>query len=234
MKFKWLKKINLEEADEFGGKAANLGNLFSKFNIPKGFCISFNSNMSKNKINELCKELKGPFAIRSSADIEDSKEYSFAGLFDSYLNVKLENVFDNIIKCKNSVNNQRLKKYLENKSLNPKVSVIVQEMINPKYAGVMFTLDPIHKKYLLIESVKGLGEKLVSGEVTPNTYFLDRDDYLISDKNLVFEMDEIIIKKIAKIGKEIELYYNQPMDIEWVIDKNDILYIVQSRPITTL
>jgi pyruvate,water dikinase len=107
-------------------------------------------------------------------------------------------------------------------------------MVDPEYAGVMFTLDPIYKKDILIEVVEGLGEKLVSGQVTPNTFFLDKKTFKINDENIMFELDKKILIPIAKIGLKIEDHYGYPQDIEFAINKNKKLFILQSRAITTL
>jgi phosphoenolpyruvate synthase/pyruvate phosphate dikinase len=114
------------------------------------------------------------------------------------------------------------------------MSVVVQEMVDARYAGVMFTLDPVHKKYNLIEAIEGLGEKLVSGQVTPNTYFLNRETGVIEDSNTVFELDQGLVKIVFGMGKEIEQHYKYPMDIEWAIGRDSNLYILQARHITTL
>lgn len=281
----WLKDIKKHHIPLVGGKGANLGEMFEKFPIPNGFCITVNVydkfldyNNLKDKIAVLLKDIdvedtkkledtakkirkliensaipqnlidekkfhynklkNKKVAVRSSATAEDLPTASFAGQQDTFLNIEGHVDFVNAVKkCWASLFTSRAIYYRQQKGFrheDVKISVVVQEMVDAKYAGVMFTLDPIHKKFSLIEVVKGLGEKLVSGQVTPNTYFLDKKTFEINNTNIMFELDEKIIKDIAKVGEEIEKHYKQPMDVEWVIDNNDKLHIVQARPITTL
>ena len=107
-------------------------------------------------------------------------------------------------------------------------------MVDAKYAGVMFTVDPVNKKYILIEVVEGLGEALVSGQVTPNSYFMVKDTHKVNEKMEHFDIDEKLIEQVSKIGEKIENHYGMPMDIELAFDDDLELYILQARPITTL
>ena len=237
---KYLKHIQRKEINLFGGKATNLGFLMQNgFNVPDGFCISTKANVkdirNKDEIIKRFKKLKSAVAVRSSATAEDSEKSSFAGQFDTFLNIQDEKqLFNAIKKCKNSVKSDRAKAYIKNKKLNNfKMSVVVQKMIDADYAGVVFTVDPVDKKNILIEIVMGLGDKLVSGEVTPNNYIVDRKSMHINNKSNSFRFDNKIIKKLAKTALEIESLYKHPQDIEFAIKNNEI-FILQSRPITTL
>ena len=113
------------------------------------------------------------------------------------------------------------------------IAVVVQEMIKPDFAGVMFTVDPIYKKDILVEATLGIGEKLVSGKVTPNSYFIGMKNFEIKNRQVTEDIDEGIIVKIAKIGAKIEKLYKKPQDIEFAV-KNKEIFILQSRAITTL
>ena len=176
-------------------------------------------------------------AIRSSATTEDLPTASFAGQQDTYLNIKGEkSVFNAVQRCWASLFTARAIYYrAENKfeHENVLISVVVQEMIDADYAGVMFTIDPVNKKYILIETVKGLGESLVSGQVTPNSYFIHKFDEKIMEKVENFNLNEKLVHKVAVLGRKIELHYKCPMDVEYAIKDNKI-YILQARPITTL
>jgi len=97
----------------------------------------------------------------------------------------------------------------------------------------MFTVDPIYKKDILVEATLGIGEKLVSGKVTPNSYFIGRKNFEIKNRQVTEDIDEGIIVKIAKIGAKIEKLYKKPQDIEFAV-KNKEIFILQSRAITTL
>ena len=237
---KELKDIKNTEVNLFGGKAANLGFLLQNgYNVPEGFCISTKINNFDNKIKDkIFKkfiELNSKVAVRSSATAEDSKKLSFAGQFDTFLNIKNEkDLINSIKKCKNSVKSKRAISYAKNKKIiNIKMAVIVQKMINSDFAGVIFTIDPVNKKDILIEIVKGLGNKLVSGKVTPNSYFIDRNSFNIKNKTAFFNLDKNNIKKLAETSLKIESLYKHPQDIEFAV-KNREIFILQSRPITTL
>ena len=235
-----LRYIKRKEVNSFGGKAINLGFLIQNgFNVPDGFCISTEINKLtediKEKIIEKFKNIGYPVAVRSSATVEDSKISSFAGQFETYLNISSEiELFAAIEKCWNSLSSKRAQGYLKNKNIeNVKMAVIVQKMINADYGGVVFTIDPVEKKNILIEIVEGGGEKLVGGEITLNSYYVDRDNFSIVNKESTFEVDSSLIRKIAETTLKIEKLFNYPQDIEFCLNYNKI-FILQSRPITTL
>jgi len=177
-------------------------------------------------------------AVRSSATAEDLPTASFAGQQDTYLNIEGQhNVIESVQKCWASLFTSRAIYYREKNNFKHRdvlISVVVQEMINPEYAGVMFTIDPVNKKHILIEIVEGLGEQLVSGQVTPNTYFMNKRSHKVEEKSVHFEANEKIVEEVSKIGEKIEDHYKKPMDIEFAIDKKGKLFILQARPITTL
>ncbi len=240
-----LSKLSKKDISIAGGKAANLGELIQAgFNVPGGVCVTtdtfgyFQKNEKfplgfEKELNAKLAKLKGPFAVRSSATTEDLKNASFAGQHDTFLNVKKEKLVDAVIKCFSSLYTERAVAYRrQNKVMGSKarMAVVIQEMVNADYAGVSFTLDPIHKKYLLVEIVKGLGEKLVSGTVTPNSYFMNRKNFIVTQKNENFPL-KINLKNIAKVMLEIEKHYKMPMDIEFALKKGK-LFILQARPIT--
>lgn len=116
---------------------------------------------------------------------------------------------------------------------NIEMAIIIQKMVNADFAGVIFTVNPIKKKGLLIEVTEGLGDKLVSGEVTPNTYFIDKKSLKIINNILKFSFKKSLITKLSQTALEIEKLYKFPQDIEFCI-KNEKIFILQSRPITTL
>ncbi len=235
-----LKDIKIEEIKIFGGKAANLGFLMNNgFNVPDGFCISTKikklDKETKNEISKRYKTLKSKVSVRSSATVEDAKNASFAGQFDTFLNIDSETkLFNSIKKCWNSTKSNRALSYIEDKNIeNLNMAIIVQKMIDADFAGVIFTVNPIKKRGMLIEVTKGLGDKLVSGEITPNTYAIDKKSFKIKNDVLKFDFDTSIIKKLSQTSLEIEKLYKFPQDIEFCI-KGEKIFILQSRPITTL
>ena len=84
------------------------------------------------------------------------------------------------------------------------------------------------------DKVEGLGEQLVSGQVTPNTYFMNKRSHKVEDKSVHFEADEKMVEEVSRIGEKIEDHYKKPMDVEFAIDKKGKLFILQARSITTL
>jgi len=203
-------------------------------------------------------------AVRSSATAEDLPTASFAGQQATYLNIRGDtNVLMAIRDCWASLFTPRAIFYrVQNKIPHEKVkiSVIVQQMIQSEVSGVMFTIDPVtnDKDRIVIEAVWGLGEMIVQGSVVPDRYVVQKETFAIlskeisdqriqlvkrKDKTLEIEVpkklretpklsDEEIIK-LAKIGDGLQKHYFFPQDIEWAKEKKK-LYIVQTRPVTTI
>ncbi|TSC94521.1 MAG: Uncharacterized protein Athens101410_777 [Parcubacteria group bacterium Athens1014_10] len=202
-------------------------------------------------------------AVRSSATAEDSSIASWAGELESYLNVSKENLLDSVKKCWASLFTPRALFYRFERKLNKtkiSVAVVVQKMIQSEIAGICFTAHPVTKDYgqMVIEAGWGLGESVVGGKITPDTYVIHKGSWKILDKN-ISKQEMMIVKdknaniekdvpkskqekqklsdnkilQLAKLCQKIENHYKKPQDIEWALSKNK-LYIVQSRPITTL
>jgi pyruvate,water dikinase len=203
-------------------------------------------------------------AVRSSATAEDLPTASFAGQQSTYLNIKGEqNVLQAVKECWASLFEPRAIFYrVENKFEHMKVglSAVIQKMVQSEKAGVVFTVDPMYQDpdIISIETAYGLGEVVVSGQVTPDTYRVSKKDMKILDKSVVKQpwmlikiegknkrveikdeaqgnqkLTDLEIIDLAKEVKRIEDHYKFPQDIEYGFEKGN-LYIVQSRPITTL
>ncbi|MBW6440997.1 hypothetical protein K0B03_03125 [Patescibacteria group bacterium] len=177
-------------------------------------------------------------AVRSSSSLEDQDKNSFAGQFDSFLNINnFEDLLQSIKKCWASFFNTRSIIYRLENDINDndvRMSVLVQQMIEAEYSGVLFTNNIDNSNTILCEVVPGMCENLVLGKITPNTYVLNRKNVLIFQKKEEFKFDEQVIKKISAIGLEIEKTLLYPVDIEWCIDKDMKIWILQARPITAL
>lgn len=226
----------------FGGKAANLHQLKIRgFNVPSAFII----DKCYEDLESWIEKIGGyPVAVRSSCSLEDLSNASFAGLYETYLNVG--NKVDLILKikeCFDSVNSPRVQDYLQNKGLSSQshplvMNILVQKMVEPKISGVLFTLNPINgfEEEFYLEFCDGLGERLVSGHVTPSSV-----QYDIKSKNILNEfinsesthIEIQVLKELIVEAQKIQAFFGTPQDIEWVIDKNSKLHILQSRPITT-
>lgn len=205
---------------------------------------------------------KAAYAVRSSATAEDLAKASFAGQQDTYLNIiGKKAILRHISKCWASLFTDRAVIYRIQNGFDHEVhlSVVIQKMVFPEAAGIMFTADPItmNRKITSIDASFGLGEALVSGLVNADNYKV-RDgkivDKKISRKELAIYAlkeggteerkveaerknrqtltDEQILE-LEKTGRRIETYFGSPQDIEWCLYENKI-FIVQSRPITTL
>lgn len=203
------------------------------------------------------------YAVRSSATAEDLPHASFAGQQDTYLNIiGKESIMHHISKCWASLFTDRAVIYrMQNGFDHGQVylSVIIQKMIFPTASGILFTADPItsNRKLLSIDASFGLGEALVSGLVSADCYKVREGE--IVDKRIAVktlgiygrkeggtythQIDPVLQKtqtlndqqilELARIGRQIEAHFGFPQDIEWCL-ADDMFYIVQSRPITTL
>ena len=222
---------------EVGGKAANLGELIKLgYNVPRGFVCTAKAN--KNNIYNMYNKLKlDKVAVRSSAICEDGTQNSYAGQFETFLNINKEGIIKSIEKCYESNRSENIKGYINEKNIideNTKVSVIVQEMIDGDISGVMFTKNPVTgADTIIIESVLGLGEKLVQGEATPTQIIINKNALIIENKIGIEMLSKNEIESLTKIGLEVERFFKAPQDIEWCL-KDGKIYVLQTRNITTL
>ncbi|MEK7613368.1 MAG: PEP/pyruvate-binding domain-containing protein [Patescibacteria group bacterium] len=203
-------------------------------------------------------------AVRSSATVEDGPDAAWAGQLDTYLNTTKEHVLQNVRRCWASLYTPRAIFYRYEKNLGQtdiSVSVVIQKMVQSDASGVAFSVDPVTEdhNHLFIEGAWGLGEAVVGGHVTPDAYVISKQPREIIEKNIASQekglykkqtgdsewrdipsekreaqklADEHILH-LADVIEMIEKHYGRPQDIEWAIE-NGTLYILQSRPITTL
>jgi len=213
------------------------------------------------------KQLKAPLvAVRSSATAEDSKTSSWAGELESYLNVDGKNLLERVKNCWASLFTPRAIFYRFEKNLHKQsvsVAVVVQKMVQSEVSGIAFTVNPVTKDHdqMVIEAGWGLGEAIVGGKITPDTFIVHKHKngkFDILDKNVseqeimvtrgpkgVVETrvpeakrakqklsDELVLK-LAELCTRIEKHYGYPQDVEWAFEKGKF-YVTQARPITTL
>ena len=203
-------------------------------------------------------------AVRSSATAEDLPEASFAGQQATFLNVKgKDDVIKAVRACWASLFTARAIYYrVKNNFEHDKVliSAVIQKMVNSEQSGIMFTINPSNNQEdeIIIEAVYGLGEAIVSGEISPDLYIVNKENREIkkiqikkqewglfrddNGKNVKLEipskdqemqvLNDKLVKELARIGQKIENHYGKPQDIEWAIEKEEV-YIVQSRAVTT-
>ena len=216
-----MKDKNLIKLREYG------------FNVPEFEIIEWED---RNKKIDLSK-YKGKYAIRSSSNLEDSSDNSFAGLFDTYLNVDSKDIESKVKECFNSINNKNVKEYITNKNIDisdVKMNVIVQRMVNSKYSGILFTSNP---QGLLNESVivvgRGLGNNVVEDKVDTTTYYFNNTDSIYYYEGDCDYLDNDMINNLISISKDLKKYFGEYIDIEFAIENDDI-YILQVRDITTI
>jgi phosphoenolpyruvate synthase/pyruvate phosphate dikinase len=177
-------------------------------------------------------------AVRSSATAEDLPAASFAGQQDTYLNVVgPAAILEHVSQCWASLFTERAVTYrLRNGFDHRKVqmAVVVQRMLFPRAAGVLFTADPVtsNRKVVTIEASFGLGEALVSGLVNPDVFTV-RDGEIVTTAAAKPALTAAQVVRLAKLGRRIEAHFGHPQDIEWCL-VDDGFQIVQARPITTL
>lgn len=210
-------------------------------------------------------ELDSPFvAVRSSATAEDSSSAAWAGQLDSFLNTTEIDLLTNVQKCWASLFTPRAIFYRFEKGLQKQkisVAVVVQKMVDSEVSGIAFSVHPVTQDYnqIIIEAGFGLGEAIVSGQITPDGYVVTKNDFEIVEK-IISEQIRFLQKKkkggndwemvpyskrktqkvsdagiieLARLVVRIENHCGFPCDIEWAFE-NEKFLITQSRPITTL
>jgi len=268
-----LKTVDTENMETVERASEKIQALILAKNIPDDIC----SNILQNY-----KMLEAEFvAVRSSATAEDSASAAWAGQLDTYLNTTEETLLENVRRCWASLFTPRAifyrfellakarrgqdadstQTYAEAEKVS--VAVVVQKMVNSDCAGIAFSVHPVteDRNQIIIEAAFGLGEAVVSGQITPDSYVVTKEPREILDKNLVVQERSLIranggiggnqwvelspekgseqeisdtqILELSEIVLRIEKHYGFPVDVEWALE-NGTLYIVQSRPITTL
>jgi len=239
---------DLSNMDRINEASKRIRSIIEQVKIPDEI-----SEEIKKAYNELIGKEKfiSAVAVRSSGTQEDSADASFAGQFDTFLNVNDEEALSKTVKkCWSSLFGPRIIKYRAVMGIgyrNAGVCVVIQQMINPRTAGVMFTLDPVSGEgdKIFIEGNWGLGESLVSGSVTPDRILLKKEplevirvDVSVKEVSTVINPNGGIIQRkivdkkknkpclnqneaiyLGKLAKKIENHYGTPQDIEWAIQK---------------
>ncbi|GAA2371405.1 phosphoenolpyruvate synthase [Dactylosporangium salmoneum] len=182
------------------------------------------------------------YAVRSSATAEDLPTASFAGQQDTYLNVVgPAAILQHVSRCWASLFTERAVTYRQRNGIDHRtvhMAVVVQRMVLPDAAGILFTADPVtsNRKVTSVEACFGLGEALVSGLVNPDVFKV-RDGEVVA-KTIATDperpaLTDAQVVRLARLGRRIEAHFGRPQDIEWCLAGDDF-QIVQSRPITTL
>ncbi|MCH5157384.1 MAG: hypothetical protein J1G02_05895 [Clostridiales bacterium] len=211
-----------------GGKAYGLFKLASYgYNVPDFFVITVGTDLGDKlfaaELDAYAAKLHCElFAVRSSNVNEDGGVNSFAGQFDTELNVERDALYQAVMKVAASSSNRQTTAYNAHVDAHTcDMAIVVQAQINPTYAGVMFTTSPFSNGHVLIEQVDGLGEQLVSGSVIP------RKTQLAKGEN-----NSTFYGELARAAECLEKLEGYPLDVEWAY--KDKLYFLQMRPLTAL
>ncbi len=237
--------VMLKDAHHFAGsgnKASRLGQMLTDdLPVPDGFVVTDTLLCSVESTDEqgLAEHERASIykafdriglknvAVRSTGNAEDGEKQSFAGVFESVLNVTRANLIEAIVRVRNSYGNACVKTY--STETHCRGSVLVQAMIPAEYAGVLFTRHPSSTGSMLIEFVEGLGEGLVSGNVKPHAAQYGRASGMPLDNTINMPID---FKPLIQLGNKVEKLFRCPQDIEWAYVQGQF-FILQSRDITT-
>lgn len=261
-----LRHIDLHHPGAVGGKALGLAKLMQcGFNVPPGFVVS--AAAFKLPPEVLKKEILADFhalrcprvAVRSSANVEDGEKQSWAGQFKTLLNVAEEELMAAVMTCRDSGNNPVLADYQQGQAVE--MAVVVQQMLVPEVSGVAFSVHPVtgERQHIVIETTYGLGEALVSGQVTPDHFVVEKNSLVVVRQQIAEKtkalvagdrgreewqavdasrvklpsLNEAQLMTLARQVVAIEATFGCPVDVEWAYAAGRF-YILQARPITTL
>jgi rifampicin phosphotransferase len=228
-----LSRLNADDREGIHALSAEIRRTFEAIAIPDDMAAAI--TLALAAFGE-----HAAYAIRSSATAEDLPTASFAGQQDTYLNITgPAAILEHVSRCWASLFTERAVTYrLRSGFDHRKVSmaVVVQQMVFPDAAGILFTADPVtsNRKIASVEAGFGLGEALVSGLVNADVYKV-RDGEVV-DKAVRQDQPALTdtqVVRLVRLGRRIEAHFGRPQDIEWCLD-DDGFEIVQSRPITTL
>lgn len=231
-----LNRLRATDVARVGGKAANLGELKEAgFNVPDGFVVVGEPGADLAAAFQALGG--GPVAVRSSAMAEDLAEASFAGQYETFLNVQdLEQLRTAIRDCRASASSARVASYAANRAekAGPEMAVLVQRMVPADSAGVAFSANPLtgDRSEVTISAVRGLGERLVSGQARADEWVVrDGRAQLGRSSEDAITADQAVA--VAHLAVSAAAHFGRPQDIEWAFTGGE-LYLLQSRPMTAL
>ena len=245
-----LDRVDGCPIDLVGGKAAGLGAaLRSGERVPAGFCLTTEAfPAAGTALAEVPAELAteivqayrrlggGPVAVRSSATAEDLPWASFAGQQDTFLDVcGADDVLRAVLRCWASLRSERAVQYRRDHEIDDgglKMAVVVQRMVRPVVAGVLFTANPVtgNRTELVVAAGPGLGTAVVEGTGHADHYVLDHRAAAVASGCLSAAQ----LHELRELGLRLQARSGSPQDVEWAIDGDGTLWLLQSRPITTL
>ena len=238
----FLRRLSELNGMNFGGKAESLSKLAKAgFPVPSGYAVAaeaFENGRLKKEAEQELKSLisrlsdRHTYAVRSSAAGEDGAEDSFAGAYETVLDVPAERIREAVETVAHSALSERVGIYAdERNTVSGKIAVIIQRYISPEFAGVLFTADAITAgtEFVSGNYVRGCGEALVSGESFEGSFRINAVKYGFEGPSEI----EPYAKDLCKYAKKAVGVFGCQQDMEWAVSKGK-LYILQARPITTL
>ena len=285
MNILWLGDSASQDVLLVGGKAANLSKLAADFCVPPGFCVTsaaYKTSLSNgsekvrdipkslydeiagaySRLGEMCGVNEPPVAVRSSGVGEDSSSAAFAGVHETYLNIRgPRQVAQSVAECWASAESQVALHYRRRQAIDDQITiaVIVQQLVPADVSAVAFSANPVtgNRDEVMINASWGLGESIVGGTVTPDTYLVRKPDAItmrdVADKECMTVLaeqgthevevplhkrrlpaltDEQVVE-IARLAEDLERAMGWPVDIECAYHEGK-LYLLQCRAITTL
>ncbi|HEV8596833.1 MAG TPA: PEP/pyruvate-binding domain-containing protein [Candidatus Dormibacteraeota bacterium] len=240
-----LEELSRDDAPRVGTKAANLADLLrAGFPVPRGVVLTpdafgptggLTAEAERALVAELAAFGDGPLAVRSSGVAEDRPEASFAGQYETVLDVRgMSAVLDAVRRCRKSAQASRVGEYAATRGEHGgELAVLIQTLVPADTAGVAFTAHPVTgaRDAVVVTAVRGLGERLVSGRATP-------DECTVTDAGVVCRFVESAIDErgaaaVARLARRVEQHFGLPQDIEWA-SVGEALYLLQARPMTAL
>lgn len=231
-----------------GAKAANLNRAVARgFRVPAGFVVTTTvlaalGNKAGEALGQAADRIGlGPFAVRSSAVAEDLADASYAGLYETVLNVERGDLAAAVRRVIASGSGTRVAAYRAAESTpvpepDPAgVAVLVQQMIQPSSAGVAFTANPLtgHRDETIVTAVRGLADPLVSGEAVGEEWVIRKGRAACTRAgDGALEPGQALA--VAALARRVEAEFGSPQDIEWAIDAGGDLFLIQARPMTAV
>jgi phosphoenolpyruvate synthase/pyruvate phosphate dikinase len=278
MNLLWLGDPKSFDVAVVGGKAANLSRLAGmRQRVPDGFCVPV-SVMDEANPDDLQNDISGAIsdlmachrlpefiaAVRSSAVDEDGPAASFAGQHETYLNVVgAEGIVEAIMRCGESARSEHALEYRRQQGLSlerPQLAVLVQQLIPADVSAVVFSANPVtgNVDEIMINASWGLGESIVGGTVTPDSFIVRKSDLVVTNRVIADKermtvsaqqgtrevdapgsirkdssLNDEQVVEISKLALTLEATMGHPVDVECAFE-DEVLYLLQCRPITTL
>ncbi|MCC7367330.1 MAG: PEP/pyruvate-binding domain-containing protein [Chloroflexi bacterium] len=283
----WLGEPHAEVRGLVGGKVAPLSRLAARYRVPGGFCLTTDAHQlavvgghalpaslqrrvaeAYGRLAEQTGQAQPSVAVRSSAVDEDGAETSFAGQHDTYLNViGAEAVGAAIVRCWESARAPRVLEYRRQHGLatdGASIAVLVQQLVVADVSGVVFSANPLtgNRDEVVVNASWGLGESVVGGSVTPDTFVVratgDPAGWQVTVRTVAEKrkmtvavaggtrevdvprlmarqpsLSDAQLREMAGLARDLEATMGWPVDIECAY-RDDVLYLLQCRPITTL